>query len=217
MFDHRTRIKICGITRAEDAAAAVSAGADALGVVFAPSSRRIGVAQAAAALAEIPATVARVGVFVDAPATEIEIAVRDCALTAVQLCGDESPELCASLPVPVIKVFQVAADFDSAVLEPYRGAVRALLFDASVMGQAGGTGRVFDWHALGGLPDWVPSIIAGGLKASNVQACIAALRPCAVDVSSGVETSPGVKDARKMLAFCSAVRAADDTNRKETR
>jgi len=187
----------------------VAAGADAIGVIFAPSVRQVTIAQAAAALASVPPPVARVGVFVDAPAEQILEAVRVCGLTGVQLCGVESPEECDALPCPVIKVVHVGTDFCLDMAEPFRAHAAALLLDTHVTGKAGGTSRTFDWHATGGLPGWAPCFVAGGLSPENVGACVAALRPFAVDVSSGVETSPRIKDHKKIVAFCAAVRDAD--------
>jgi len=206
---HRTRIKICGITRAQDAAAAVAAGADAIGVIFAPSPRQVSVAQAAAALKDVPPPVARIGVFVDASAEEIQEAVTACGLTAVQLSGSESPEFCDALPRPAVKVLHIGTDFGLEAAEPYRGHAAALLLDTLVSGKAGGTSQTFDWQVAGDVPGWAPTFVAGGLNPGNVGACIATLRPYAVDVSSGVEYSPGVKDHEKIVAFCAAVRIAD--------
>jgi phosphoribosylanthranilate isomerase len=206
---HRTRIKICGITNPEDAALAVAAGADALGVIFAPSPRQVTVEQAATALADVPPPVARIGVFVDPTAEEVSAAVEACGLTAVQLSGHESLELCDCIRVPVLKVIHIGTDFDSQEAEPYRGHAAALVLDTFVPGKAGGTSQAFNWQSAGVLPGWAPSFIAGGLNAGNVGECIAALRPFAVDVSSGVEASPGIKDPDKITAFCAAVRDAD--------
>jgi phosphoribosylanthranilate isomerase len=205
---HRTRIKICGITRAEDAAAAVAAGVDAIGVIFAPSRRQVTIARAAAALAQVPVPVARVGVFVDAAASDIEEAIAACGLTAVQLSGAESPKICDSLTVPVLKTIHIGTLFDAQAAEPYRGHAAALLLDTLVTGKAGGTAQTFDWQHMA-LPGWAPCFVAGGLHSANVGACIAALRPFAVDVSSGVEASAGIKDPEKIAAFCAAVREAD--------
>jgi len=206
---HRTRIKICGITRAEDALCAVDNGADAIGVIFAPSARQVTMAQAAAALANVPPGVARVGVFVDPTLDDVEDAVGECGLTAVQLSGHESPELCHAISVPVLKAIHIGTDFDSETVEPFRGHAAALLLDTLVSGKAGGTSQVFDWQTIGVLPGWARSFVAGGLHPGNVAACIVALRPFAVDVSSGVETSPGIKDPEKIDAFCASVRSAD--------
>lgn len=207
----RTRVKVCGITRAEDAALAVAAGADALGVVLAESPRRVTLDQAEAALAAVPPFVARVGVFVDADEAFVEEAVRRLGLHAVQFHGDEPPEACASAPVPVIKALRVSRAEDLEAAEAYRGAVAALLLDARVEGAYGGTGVAFDWRAVTpAVPSWAPVVVAGGLRQGNVGEAIRVLAPYAVDVSSGVELMPGVKDAAAVKEFIAAVRAADD-------
>jgi phosphoribosylanthranilate isomerase len=206
---HRTRIKICGITNAQDAAAAVAAGADAIGVVLAASPRRVTLGQAEAALAAVPPLVARVGVFVDEDADVVAEAVRRLKLTAVQFHGAETPERCAAAPVPAIRAFRVGADFDAASLAPYRGSVAALLLDTLVPGVAGGTGVALDWRALPPLPAWAPVLLAGGLTPGNVGEAVSALRPYAVDVSSGVEERPGRKDHALIESFVAAVAAAD--------
>ena len=205
----RTRIKVCGITNAEDAAVAVAAGADAIGVIFAPSPRQVTLDQAAAALASVPLPVARIGVFVDASSEEIAAAVSACGLTAVQFSGHEQPEECDAVGVPVIKVISVGTDFDIHTAGPYRDHAAALLLDTFVAGKAGGTSQTFDWQAVGEVSGRVPFFVAGGLTPQNVGECIAVLRPYAVDVSSGVEFAPGKKDHRKVIGFCAAVRAAD--------
>jgi phosphoribosylanthranilate isomerase len=207
---HRTRIKICGLTRAEDATAAVEAGADALGVVLAPSKRQVSLEQAAAVLTGVPPLVSRVGVFVDAHADEVREAVSLLGLTAVQFHGDESPEACEAAPVPVIKALRVGPGFDPSSAEAYRGAVSALLLDTLAAGERGGTGVAFDWYDVaGGLPTWAPVILAGGLAPGNVAEAVRVLRPFAVDVSSGVERQPGIKHHRLIGSFIAAVRAAD--------
>ena len=205
----RTRIKICGITSAEDAAVAVEAGADAIGVVFAPSPRQVTIVQAAAALAAVPPPVARVGVFVNAPAEEVERAVAACGLTAVQFSGDESADDCDRAPSPVVKTVRIGMDFGLEGVEPFRDHAAALLLDTYHADKAGGTSQTFDWRSLGAVPGWAPFFVAGGLTPDNVGECVAVLRPFAVDVSSGVERGPGVKDHQKVKAFCAAVRAAD--------
>jgi len=205
----RTRIKVCGITNAQDAAVAVAAGADAIGVIFAPSPRQVTLEQAAAALASVPLPVARVGVFVDASAEEIAAAVSACGLTAVQFSGHESPEACDAVSVPVIKAIGVGTDFDTRTVGPYRDHAAALLFDTFVAGKAGGTSQTFDWQAVGEVSGRVPFFVAGGLNPRNVSECISVLHPYAVDVSSGVEFALGKKDHQQVIAFCAAVRAAD--------
>jgi phosphoribosylanthranilate isomerase len=205
----RTRIKICGVTSAQDASAAVAAGADAVGVIFAPSKRQVTIEQATEVLAVVPPPLARIGVFVDADAGLVEEAVARCRLSAAQFSGAESPALCREARVPVIKVIPVGEDFGWRAAEPYRGAVAALLLDTFVPGQAGGTSRAFAWGSIDHMPDWAPVFVAGGLSPENVSACIRVLRPFAVDVSSGIEKSPGVKDAERIAAFVAAVRTAD--------
>lgn len=207
---HRTRIKICGLTRSEDAAAAVSSGADALGVLLAPSKRRLTLEQAEAVLADVPPLVARVGVFSDARPEEVAEAVARLGLTAVQFHGAESPEVCAAVSVPVIKTVGVGADTPLADFDRYRGVVAALLLDTVVGGASGGTGVAFDWYDVAGrLPGWAPVIVAGGLGPHNVAEAVRVLRPYAVDVCSGVESAPGIKDHMLIESFCAAVRAAD--------
>ena len=206
----RTRIKICGLTRPQDAAAAVSSGADAVGVILAPSKRRVTLEQAVVVFAEVPRSVARVGVFADAQADDVWEAVARLGLAAVQFHGDESPETCESAPAPVIKALRVGPGFDGADVDRYRGAVAALLFDTYVAGEQGGTGMAFDWGRVAGiLPQDIRIVLAGGLGPGNVAQAVRTLRPYAVDVSSGVERSPGIKDSAKIAAFCDAVRAAD--------
>lgn len=205
----RTRIKICGLTRTEDVISAVDAGADAVGFVFAASSRQVTVEQAAALTAHVPPPVARVGVFVDAPIEEIERAVRDACLTAVQLCGSESPEFCSAISVPVIKMSAVGTDFAWSMVEPYRGHAAAQLLDTYSPHKAGGTAKSFAWHHVGESPGWASVFVAGGLNPSNVAEAVRVMRPFAVDVSSGVESAPGLKDSALMNAFCAAVRAVD--------
>lgn len=205
-----TRIKVCGITRPEDAVAAAAAGADAVGVVFAPSPRQVTAARAAEVLSALPDEVRRVGVFVNPSLEEVAEAVELARLDMVQLHGEESPEFCVAVGMPVAKAVRVGPDFDSAMIEPYRGAITLLLLDTYVPGVAGGTGLPFGWHELAGrLPSTAPIAVGGGLRSYNVAEAIRVLRPFAVDVSSGVEASPGIKDVRLMEAFVAEVRAAN--------
>lgn len=207
---HRTRIKICGLTEPAHARAAVAAGADAIGLVFARSPRQVSIKQAAAIAAEVPPPVARIGVFVDADAEFVARAVYACRLTAVQFCGAETPADCDAAPVPAVKVLAVGTDFGWEAAEPYRGHAAALLLDTHTAGKAGGTAQRFDWHAVGQPPEWAPVFVAGGLTPSNVAEAVAVLRPYAVDVSSGVESAPGSKVPQLIEAFCAAVRRADE-------
>ncbi|MCE5203337.1 MAG: phosphoribosylanthranilate isomerase [Actinomycetia bacterium] len=206
----RTRVKICGITNPTDAEAAVEAGADALGVVLAPGRRQVGIEQASWALRDVPPFVARVGVFVDAEPAFIADAVAELGLAAVQFHGRESASACANAPAPVIKAFRAGPGRALSDLAPYRDAVACILLDTYAPDMHGGTGRTFEWSAYADVvPTETRLVLAGGLTADNVGTAIKALRPFAVDVSSGVESSPGVKDPALMSAFVAAVAAAD--------
>ncbi|MHB9004030.1 MAG: phosphoribosylanthranilate isomerase [Coriobacteriia bacterium] len=207
---HRTRIKICGLTRADDAAAAVAAGADALGVILhADSPRRVGLEDAARVLRDVPPPVARIGVFVNASIDFVREAVDVLSLTSVQFHGSESPEFCSSSPVPVVKAFRVGKRFASQSVEPFRGRAGAVLLDTYSPHMHGGTGTILRWQHIPALPGWAPLFLAGGLNAENVGEAILLTHPFAVDVSSGVELSPGIKDPAAIHALCDAVRAAD--------
>ncbi|HEY5467482.1 MAG TPA: phosphoribosylanthranilate isomerase [Coriobacteriia bacterium] len=206
----RTRVKVCGLTRGTDARAAVLAGADALGVVLVPGARRgVTLTEAEAVFAEVPPFVARVGVFVDAPITDVLAAVGRLGLDAVQFSGQESPEACEQVPVPVVKAFHVGPGLGGVDLVPYEGVIAGALFDTAVPGEAGGTGRTFAWSALAGLVPGLPVILAGGLTPENVRAAILLTHPYAVDVSSGVESALREKDPARIDAFVAEVRAAD--------
>ncbi|MBB3188834.1 phosphoribosylanthranilate isomerase [Halomonas cerina] len=203
----RTRVKICGITRPEDVDAAVAAGADALGFVLWPGSKRaIDEARLAQLAARVPAFVTRVGLFVDSdPAL-----VARCAehLDLVQFHGEETAAFCAASPRPWIKALRMRDGLDLvAAAEAYHGA-QALLLDAYRPGVPGGTGETFDWSRIpASLAK--PVILAGGLTPANVAEAIGTVRPLAVDVSGGVEARFGVKDSARLRAFLRAVRAAD--------
>jgi phosphoribosylanthranilate isomerase len=206
----RTRIKICGLTRAEDAACAIGAGADALGVIlYADSPRIIDLKRAAEVLSATPPFVARIGVFVNAPEEFVAQAVERLGLTAVQFHGEESPARCAGAPVPVIRVVHVGPNFCASDIESYSGAVAAVLLDTYSPQARGGTGVTFSWRQLDGVTIDTPVILAGGLTVENVAEAVATVHPFAVDVASGVESSRGIKDHVAIRAFCAAVRAAD--------
>ncbi|MAT93262.1 MAG: phosphoribosylanthranilate isomerase [Halioglobus sp.] len=209
-----TRIKICGITREEDARAAADAGADAIGMVFyEPSPRNLSCQRAVQVADAVAPFVTLVGLFVDADAAVVRQTLRDVPLDVLQFQGSESPEYCAQFERPWVKALHVRPGARlEADAERYRAA-RALLLDSWQEGVPGGTGRTFDWSlAPARLPR--PLVLAGGLDADNVGAAILGLRPAAVDVSSGVERSPGLKDARAIGQFVAAVRAADETMRQ---
>lgn len=205
----RTRAKICGITRIEDAMAAVAAGADAIGLVFyAPSPRHVDTGQAAAICAALPPFVTTVGLFVDASEAEISAVLERVPLDLLQFHGDEPAEFCRRFSRPWIKAVRMAEGVDlHAVAERYQGA-RALLLDSYRQGMPGGTGETFDWARIpAGFG--VPVILAGGLQPDNVVEAIRQVRPYAVDVSSGVEQEKGIKDVRKINAFMRGVNRAD--------
>lgn len=214
------RIKICGVTEPDDALAVADAGADAVGLnFFPPSPRYVNAERALRIVAGLPASVARVGVFVNAPAGEIRHSVERIGLDYVQLHGDEPPELLDELGgLAVIRVIRCR---DASSLASALGAafpdtshvqrVAALLIDADRPGLYGGSGAAVDWAAVRDRPapfSAIPWVLAGGLRAENVSAAIRMARPDAVDVASGVESFPGRKDARLVKAFVAAARQA---------
>jgi phosphoribosylanthranilate isomerase len=202
----RVRVKVCGITRAEDAAAAVEAGIDAIGLNFVDESpRRLRDDLAEPVAAAIPPFVARVGVFANAPVDRVRMLAAGLHLDAVQLHGEESPEECARMPVPWYKALRVASDFDPVILAAYGRPI--FLLDAAGV-QRGGTGRTFDWSVARRCATYGRVILAGGLTPENVGEAIAAARPYAVDVNSGVETAPGIKDRERLRLFCERVAQA---------
>ncbi|HUL73010.1 MAG TPA: phosphoribosylanthranilate isomerase [Vicinamibacterales bacterium] len=201
----RPRVKICGITRVEDAALAARLGADALGFVFWPESpRAISPAAARLVAAAVPPLVARVGVFVNASPAEVADVARRVGLDAVQLHGDEPAEAYASVPARLIKavVLHDEGDVDRAAALPPHVTP---LVDAADRAQRGGTGRLADWQRAADLARRRPVMLAGGLTAENVADAIRLVRPWAVDVSSGVETTPGVKNAERLTRFLAAI------------
>lgn len=204
----RVRSKICGITRVEDALAAVEAGADAIGLVFyAKSPRAVDIEQAKAIVAALPPFVTSVGLFVDMPRETLQALLREVPLDLLQFHGDESPADCEGFARPYIKALRVRADQDVArMMAPYSGAC-GILLDTFVEGVPGGTGAAFDW-SLVPREACKPIILAGGLTPDNVAQAIAQVRPYAVDVSGGVEAAKGIKDAGKIKAFLQAVQCA---------
>lgn len=201
------RVKICGITRLDDALYACEQGADALGFNFWPGSRRFVAPEAAAEIvARLPPFVTPVGLFVNQPPTEVLHAAALARVQCVQLHGDEEPRDCAGHVLPVIKAFRVGKPEDLAPIPRY-GTVAAVLLDAPSEGY-GGSGATFDWEVARGALGGKPLVLAGGLTPENVAAAIHALRPWAVDVASGVESSPGVKDPEKVARFIRAAKEA---------
>ena len=203
----RVRVKICGVGSPEIARVAAEAGADAVGLIFAESRRRVTVAQATQIAAALPPFVSAVGVFVDAPSDEVLTLAHGIPLDTVQLHGEESPEMVEVLRAQglrVVKAVRVGERVEDAVLVRYRAA-SAVMLDTRVDGMAGGGGRAFDWHLAKGLSGRYPLILSGGLTPENVAQALEIVRPFAVDVSSGVETD-GQKDPYKIRKFIGQVR-----------
>ncbi|MBP0599315.1 phosphoribosylanthranilate isomerase [Herbaspirillum sp. LeCh32-8] len=217
----RTRIKICGLTREQDVAAAVHSGADAIGFVFYPKSPRYVTALRAGELvATVPPYVSAVGLFVNPTVEEVRDVLAQAPLTLLQFHGDETPEQCALIADAVKRPFTRAARIGSStqpadLLEyelQYRSASPlfcGLLFD-TLVDQYGGSGKVFDWSVI--PKELAPrAVLSGGLSVHNATEAVAGVRPYAVDISSGVEAAKGIKDAAKIAAFIAAVRLADAT------
>jgi len=202
------KVKICGITNPTDALAAIESGADALGFVFYPPSPRYIHPQILQDwIQELPPFVSKVGVFVDEDANLIEAICDSCQLDLIQLQGKESPLFCQHLKRPVIKAFSLKREEDLVSLKAYRNPqIKALLLDSFGKERPGGTGITCDWSLARKAKEYGRIILAGGLNPNNVQAAIAEARPYAVDVSSGVELSPGKKDRVKMRDFIQAAK-----------
>ena len=210
----RTRVKICGITRPEHARAAAGAGADAIGLVFyEPSPRYVSRDRARAVCEALPPLVSVVGVFVNPEPREIEAAVEGLPVDLLQFHGEEPPELCAEAGRPYVKAVRVRGRDDIVEAGTRYTDARALLLDAHHDALWGGTGSRFDWNVV---PDDVgrPIVLAGGLTPENVAGAIRAVRPFAVDVSGGVESAPGEKDARRMERFMKEVASAQAGERQ---
>jgi phosphoribosylanthranilate isomerase len=205
----RTRVKICGITRVKDAVSVVNAGADAIGLVFyAQSPRFVTIAQAQKIIAAIPPFVSVVGLFVNASKAEIEEILSKLRLDILQFHGDETPSDCEQIKMPYYKAIRVKADTNLLQYAAKFNSAKALLLDAFSETTMGGTGQTFDWNLIpANLPK--PIILAGGLTAKNVDQAIKQVRPYAVDVSGGVESAKGIKDAAKIAAFMQGVSNAD--------
>ena len=203
----RTRIKMCGITRLEDALTCLEAGADALGFNFWPGSKRhVTLAQAAEIARALSPGVLRVGVFVRAPAADVRATVSAVGLGAVQLHGDEDPAEYATVGVPLWQVLRI----ESVLPEAASAHASEVLLDAKVEGFGGG-GRAFDWSLARGAGRYgVPFWLAGGLTPANVGEAVRQAQPPGVDVASGVESRPGKKDPALVRAFVAAVRAAEE-------
>ncbi len=216
----RTRIKICGITRAQDLAVAISSGADAIGLVFYPeSARAVTIQQARELLVEVPPFVSTVGLFVNADAAVVNESIGELQLDVLQFHGDETADYCAQFSRPWIKALRVKSSLNLLECAARYSGAKGLLLDADVAGFGGG-GKAFDWTLI---PQEMSRnfILSGGLTVDNVGDAIRKNRPWAVDVSSGVEASDGkskgIKDAQKISQFIAAVASADSDLDKETR
>jgi phosphoribosylanthranilate isomerase len=213
MGSRRTRVKICGITRIEDALAAVQSGADAIGLVFYPQSPRAVSMEAAREIcAALPPFVATVGLFVDAEPAAVQAILQVVPLDLLQFHGAESPQYCTQFARPFLKALRMRDSTDIDEVRMQYDAARALLLDTYRPGVPGGTGEVFDWERV---PRELAGaiVLAGGLNADNVGAAIMQARPYAVDVSGGVESAPGIKNAQRIEAFIDAVNRADNAIR----
>lgn len=203
-----TRIKICGLRNPSDARAAAKAGADAIGLVFAPSPRQVTAAEAKEIVDTLPPFISKVGVFVNESIDKVLSIVKTCGLDVLQFHGQESPQYCQEMRdilgagVKIVKAFSVRRSQDLDKLSSYD--VDAFLLDAYVPNRGGGGGQTFPWELAKTVPK-EKLILAGGLKASNVELALTELHPFGVDVSSGVETD-GVKDAQKMNEFVEIIR-----------
>ena len=204
-----TTAKICGITRSEDALTAARCGAHAVGFVFyRPSPRYIDPDEAASIVGALPPFVTPVGLFVDAHADEVRAIVARSHVRLLQFHGSETPEFCNQFATPYMKAVRIRPEVDLLQYARQFEGAKALLLDAYQEGLHGGTGAVFDWDLIPpALP--LPIVLSGGLTPANVIEAIRRVKPCAVDVSSGVESARGIKDARKIEAFMNGVRNAD--------
>ncbi|KAF0192171.1 MAG: phosphoribosylanthranilate isomerase [Gammaproteobacteria bacterium] len=201
----RTRVKFCGITRPEDAVAAARAGADAIGLVFyPPSPRHVTAERAAVIVRDVPPFVSVVGLFVDADEREINAVLDAVRIDVLQFHGDEPAAACRGYARPYLKAVRMRDNVDLTTCAAQYADASGLLLDAWHDVLPGGTGKTFDWSTV---PANIakPLILAGGLTADNVAQAIVSVRPYAVDVSGGIESAPGIKDAAKMRAFMRSV------------
>ncbi|MHB9097440.1 MAG: phosphoribosylanthranilate isomerase [Syntrophales bacterium] len=201
-----TEIKICGITRLEDALCAFDSGADAVGFIFHPSSPRyIAPKRAREIIEQLPGEIAKVGVFVNREAEEVQRTVEECGLDLIQLHGDESPAYCRRFPPGrVIKAVFLRTPEELRKLADYE--TRAFLVDARDAGRYGGTGKRADWELAARLGESHPLILAGGLDADNIAEALAAVAPRAVDINSGCELTPGIKDHNRLRRIIGMIR-----------
>ncbi|MCH1492061.1 MAG: phosphoribosylanthranilate isomerase [Luminiphilus sp.] len=206
------QVKICGITNASDARAAAEAGADAIGLVFFPGSKRAVTPEQAAAICEaLPPLVTVTALFVNAEAGDVEAVLRSVPVNLLQWHGAETPEFCEQWDLPYIRAVTAEAALSLEDVMVRYPKARGFLIDAVADGQFGGTGHTFDWNVIPS-PCSRPIILAGGLNPANVADAVIRVRPAAVDVSTGVERGPGIKDPAKIRQFIRAARAAAEVS-----
>jgi phosphoribosylanthranilate isomerase len=203
-----TWIKICGITNIEDALNVASLGADALGFIFAPSSRRVEPDVAKKIILALPKTLLKIGVFVNEAPEEVQRVAKYCSLNALQFHGEESPEYCKRFYHPIIKAIRIKSFESLKEMEKYPDCL--ILLDTFSPTQAGGTGNPFPWEVALKAKEEKEFILSGGLKPENIEEAIKKVRPWGVDVCSGVEAIPKKKDLLKMANFVKEVRKADE-------
>lgn len=214
-FMKRTRVKICGITRTEDAVAAARLGADAIGLVFyAPSPRAVTIEQARSIIEVIPPFITKVALFVDAEQQEIERVLEELSIDLLQFHGNETAQQCRSYGRSYIKAVRMKEGVDLQVVSDEFQDAAGLLLDSFQKGVPGGTGESFDWARI---PEGLskPVVLAGGLVPDNVKLAISTAQPFAVDVSSGVESAKGIKDASMIASFMHEVSNADRRENNE--
>lgn len=206
----RVHVKVCGITRVEDALAAVRYGADAIGFVFwSQSPRSVAPAQAREIASRLPPFVSTVGVYVDPSSDWVEETSDSVGLSLLQFHGEESPDFCSQFRLPYIKALRVRKGMDLLQYSKLYQSARGLLLDTYTAGMPGGTGQVFDWDLI--PKDFpLPLVLSGGLNPDNVVPAIKQVQPWAVDVSSGVEIAKGIKDVNKISAFMQGVKNCED-------
>lgn len=208
--EKRTKVKICGLTTLEDARFASGALADYLGFIFYPDSPRYVEPAKAGAIINWIEGPQKVGVFVNQPLDDVNSIAKQTGIDLVQLHGNESPEYCELVEKPVIKVFHISentlADELNADIEPYMNVIEHILFDTKTKELWGGTGKTFDWNILAEISSDKPFFLSGGLNAENVEIAIKTVQPSAVDLSSGLEESPGLKDFDKIERFFDVMR-----------
>ncbi len=215
MMHSRTRIKMCGMTREKDIEAGIAQGLDALGFIFYEKSpRNVFPDFVRSVVAKMPPFIDCVGVFVDRDRKEVEEIVEYCGLSHAQLHGKEKPKYCERVerfasPCRVVKAFRVGTESKSTDFTPYNDVVHGFLLDTYIKGNAGGTGETFDWSIIERLKLQRPMVLAGGLSPDNVEEAIKSVGPFGLDVNSGVEIEPGIKDHSKLKEFVRKVRLVD--------